>query len=83
MSAAKRWAERLETMVESADGAGCASFTNAEARELAALLELAEEAKEALAALMRRLDDLFGGPDRSYDWREQEQARAILARWPG
>ena len=33
---------------------------------------------DALAGLMRRLDDHFGGDPRN-DWKEQEQARAALA----
>jgi hypothetical protein len=34
---------------------------------------------EALRALMDRLDDHFGGPLHSVDWKEQEEARAALA----
>ena len=37
-----------------------------------------ERLRQALSNLMDRLDDHFGGPDRSYDWKEQEEARALL-----
>lgn len=38
---------------------------------------------DALEGLMRRLDDHFGGPLRSRDWKEQEIARAALAKARG
>ena len=36
--------------------------------------------RDALTALMRRLDGHFGGPDRNHDWVEQEQARKALGK---
>jgi len=32
---------------------------------------------------MTRLDSHFGGPDRSYDWYEQELARKAIAKAKG
>lgn len=40
--------------------------------------ERAGKAVDALDALMRRLDSHFGG-DPAQDWKEQEDARAVLA----
>jgi hypothetical protein len=47
------------------------------------LKALNKELVEALENLMCRLDDHFGGPDRSYDWKEQELARAVLEKVKG
>ncbi len=34
--------------------------------------------REALSALLNRLDNHFGGVDKSQDWKEQADARAAL-----
>lgn len=44
---------------------------------------LTKDLHDALEGLMRRLDDHFGGPIRSRDWKEQETARAALAKARG
>lgn len=46
--------------------------------DLIAARERIEELEAALSNLMRRLDDHFGGPNRSSDWKEQEDARKAL-----
>ena len=38
----------------------------------------ARDVSDALRNLMRRLDEHCGGVDASYDWKEQEVARAVL-----
>jgi hypothetical protein len=52
-------------------------------RERDRLKALNKELVEALENLMCRLDDHFGGPGRSYDWKEQELARAALEKAKG
>ena len=54
---------------------GAANYPYAE------LLEVLEELHSGLKNLMRRLDDHYGGV--CYDWKEQEEARAILAKLEG
>lgn len=51
--------------------------------EGAHLIAAAPDLCQALEDLMRRLDDHFGGPVRSGDWKEQEAARAALAKARG
>jgi hypothetical protein len=53
-----------------------------EARDYAnaRLIAAAPDLVEALSNLMRRLDDHFGGPNSNADWKEQEAARAALAK---
>ena len=51
-------------------------------RGLARLALTSHPAVEALRDLMRRLDEHFGGPDRSEDWIEQANARNVLASLP-
>lgn len=41
-----------------------------------------DELEDALSALMRRLDNHFGGPGKSGDWKQQERAREVLG-WTG
>ncbi len=38
------------------------------------------ELREALENLLHRLDSHFGGADKSQDWKEQAEARAVLAK---
>lgn len=46
---------------------------------IAALEEQNKKLVEALENLTNRLDDHFGGQSKSYDWKEQAEARALLA----
>jgi hypothetical protein len=48
-----------------------------------ALIAAAPDLREALEKLMARLDEHFGGPNRSGDWEEQAAARAALAKANG
>lgn len=43
-------------------------------------MNVQDELHEALKNLMRRMDDCYGGPARSNDWKEQAEARALLDR---
>lgn len=47
------------------------------------MLEAAKELRElydVLHSLSDRIDGHFGGPDKSTDWKQQEDAREILRR---
>ena len=41
------------------------------------------EAERLMRNLMVRLDNHFGGVDRSQDWQEQSEVRAFLAKLEG
>lgn len=47
------------------------------------LLAASWEMREALTNLLARVDSHFGGPDASRDWKEQQEARAALAKAQG
>ena len=71
--------------MDSTEVATCYSPGIADAN--AALIVRAVNSHDALVAALRglvdRLDDHFGGRDRSTDWREQEAARAALEQAEG
>lgn len=69
-------------MIASCD-AGNYARSPEKGRANANLIKTAPDLYEALDGLVRRLDDHFGGPERSGDWQEQEVARATLARARG
>ncbi len=59
------------------------SFTTPEDQSNAHLIAAAPDLLTALTALLARTDAHFGGPDKTHDWQEQEQARAAIARATG